>query len=201
MLKKPAITQEKIHDLILNRWSPRAFDAKKEVSQSMLNGLMEAARWSPSCYNDQPWRYIICAKSLDENSWQNMLDCLAEKNQQWAKNAPVLILSIAMENFGHNGKTNRWASYDTGAASLGLCLQAQSQGMVVHQMGGFNVDKVRTHFNLPSDCMPMSVMAVGFQGDSEILDDEFKSTELAERSRKPLNECFYFGSWGVTIGN
>jgi nitroreductase len=197
MLNKPAITQEKIHDIIQNRWSTRAFDADKDISLPLLTTLIEATRWSSSCFNDQPWRYIICAKSRNEDKWNDLLGCLVEKNQQWAKNAPVLILAVAMENFTHNGKPNRWAQYDTGAASYGLCLQAVSMGLFVHQMGGFDVDKARSNLDLPADCMPMSVMAVGYKSSTDILDEELKAFELSERSRKPQNECFYFGSFGI----
>ena len=196
MQNKPAITSVKIHDLMQSRWSPRAFDSSKEVSHDDLTALLEAARWAPSCFNDQPWRYVVCVKAKNENSWQNALSCLAEKNQQWAKNAPILILAVAMANFNHNGKPNRWAMYDTGAASVSLCLQAAALGLAVHQMGGFDAEKSRELFKLPGDCTPMSVMAVGYQADIDVLDDDFKTTELAERTRAPLDQHFYFGQWG-----
>ncbi len=199
MQHKPATTRVKIHDLIQTRWSPRAIDPDKDVSHDDLTALLEAARWAPSCFNDQPWRYIVCVKSKDETSWQQALTCLAEKNQLWAKNAPVLMLSIAMDNFNHNGKPNRWAMYDTGAASVSLCFQATALGMVVHQMGGFNAEKARDLFKLPSDCTPMSMIAVGYQADIDVLDDDFKEAELAERSRASLDQRFYFGQWGVGV--
>jgi nitroreductase len=197
MQHKPAKTSVKIHDLIQTRWSPRAIDPDKDVSHEDLTALLEAARWAPSCFNDQPWRFIVWVKSQDETSWQQALSCLAEKNQLWAKNAPVLMLSIAMDNFNHNGKPNRWAMYDTGAASVSLCFQATALGMVVHQMGGFNAEKARDLFKLPSDCTPMSMIAVGYQADIDVLDDDFKEAELAERSRASLDQRFYFGQWGL----
>jgi len=101
-----------------------------------------------------------------------------------------------MENFNHNGQANRWAMYDTGAASVSLCLQATALGMCVHQMGGFDAEKAREVFNLPGDCRPMAMMAVGYQADADVLDDDFKETELAARSRAALNERFYAGQWG-----
>ncbi len=124
---------------------------------------------------------------------------LAEKNKLWAKNAPVLILAVAMESFNHNGQPNRWAMYDTGAASVSLCLQATALGMCVHQMGGFDAEKAREVFNLPGDCRPMAMMAVGYQADADVLDDDFKEAELAGRSRAALNERFYAGQWGRAI--
>lgn len=198
MQHKPAITRVKIHDLLETRWSPRAFDPDKEVSPDDLIALLEAARWAPSCFNDQPWRYIVCVKAADEAGWQNGLSTLAEKNKLWAKNAPILMLSIAMENFGHSGKPNRWAMYDTGAASACLCLQATALGLIVHQMGGFDAEKAREVFKLPSECTPMSMMAVGYQAEIDKLDETFKEAELAPRSRAPLDQRFYFGQWGKT---
>ncbi|MGZ8136996.1 MAG: nitroreductase family protein [Methylococcaceae bacterium] len=195
---KPAKTRVKIHDIIESRWSPRAFDPQKPVSHDDLIALLEAARWAPSCFNDQPWRFIVCIKATDESSWQNAFSTLVEKNQQWAKNAPVLMLSVAMENFGHNGKPNRWSMYDTGAAAANLCLQATALGLIVHQMGGFDAEKARQTFNLPDDCTPMSMMAIGYQANADSLDNAFKESELAERSRAPLEQRFYFGQWGTT---
>lgn len=195
MQDKPATTRVKIDDLIQKRWSPRAFDPKKTISNNDLTALLEAARWAPSCFNDQPWRFIVCVKAKDEVSWQNALAILVEKNQQWAKNAPVLVCAIAMNNFNHNGKANRWAMYDTGAASVSLSLQASSLGLIVHQMGGFDADKARTVFNLPQDCQPMAMMAIGYQTEASSLSDDFKEAELAARTRATLEERFYFGQW------
>ena len=199
MQHKPAITRVKIHDLMQSRWSPRAIDPDKDISPEDLTALLEAARWAPSCFNDQPWRFIVCVKSKDEPSWKNALANLAEKNQLWAKNAPVLMLAVAMENFNHNGKPNRWAMYDTGAASVSLCFQATALGLVVHQMGGFDAEKARALFKLPAGCTPMSMIAVGYQADIDVLDEDFKAAELAERIRAPLDQRFYLGQWGVGV--
>jgi nitroreductase len=196
MQHKQATTCVKIHDIIQERWSPRAFDPDKLVSHDDMLALLEAARWAPSCFNDQPWRFVVCSKATDETGWQNALSTLVEKNRLWARNAPVLILAVAMENFNHNGQPNRWAMYDTGAASVSLCLQATAMGLVVHQMGGFDAEKAREVFNLPGDCRPMAMMAVGYQADVDALDDDFKEAELAARSRIALNERFFAGQWG-----
>jgi nitroreductase len=104
-----------------------------------------------------------------------------------------------MNNFNHNGQPNRWAQYDTGAASVSLCLQATALGLIVHQMGGFDADKSRQVFKLPDDCVPMAMMAVGFQAEADVLDDDFKDSELAARSRAALDERFYAGQWGEGI--
>ncbi len=199
MQAKPAITRVKIHDLIQARWSPRAFDVNKPISHEDLLALLEAARWAASCFNDQPWRFVVCDKNTDADSWQQALSTLAERNQLWAKNAPVLMLSVAMANFNHNDKPNRWAMYDTGAACANLSIQATALGLIVHQMGGFDAEKARVVFHLPHDCTPMAMMAVGYQADIEILDEDFKATELAERSRAALYERFYAGKWAVPL--
>ena len=195
MITKPAITNEKIHDLMQNRWSPRAFDLNKPVSASDLIALLEAARWAPSCMNEQLWHFLVCDKYQDETAWQTLLACLAEKNQQWAAKAPVLLLSVAAERFSQNDKVNRWAAYDTGAASLNLCLQATALGLVTHQMGGFDVEVCRKQFKISEHYSPMAVIAIGYQADADGLNEEFKQRELAERSRADLNERFYFGRW------
>ncbi len=199
MQQKTATTSVPISEIIRKRWSPRAFDPNKPVSHDDLLALLEAARWAASCYNDQPWRYIVCNKTIDAEGWQRGLDVLVEKNRQWAKNAPVLMLSIAMQDFNHNGKPNRWAQHDTGAASASLCLQAVALGLSVHQMGGFDADKARSVFKLPDNCQPMAMMAVGYQADVDTLDEDFKVMELAERSRAELQGRFYAGRWGVEV--
>lgn len=199
MQQKTAVTSVDIHELIANRWSPRALDPNKPVSHDDLLALLEAARWASSCFNDQPWRFIVCDKNSDLESWATALDTLAEKNRLWAKNAPVLILAVAMANFTHNGSPNRWAIYDTGAASANLSLQAQALGLVLHQMGGFDADKARTVFELPTDSTPMAMLAVGYQAEADILDEVFQAAETAERSRASLAERFYAGKWGIAI--
>ncbi len=196
MLHKLATTQVKIHDLIASRWSPRAFDADKPVGHDDLVALLEAARWAPSCFNDQPWRYVVCVKADDESAWLQALGVLAEKNQRWAKNAPILMLSAAMANFNHNGQSNRWAMHDTGAATVSLCLQANALGLVVHPMGGFDADKARQVFKLPDDCTPMAMMAIGYQAEADVLEGDNKDAELAERRRVSLQQRFYVGKWG-----
>lgn len=196
MTTKPAPADHDVHDLIRQRWSPRAFDPARSVRREDLLSILEAARWSASCFNDQPWHYLICDKSSNPDSWQKLLDCLAESNQVWARNAPVLMLTVAMSNFGHNGKPNRWAMYDSGAATANLALQAVALGLSVHQMGGFDADKARAAFGLPEDCTPMSVAAIGYAAAADSLDEALKAKEVAPRSRKPLAELCSWGTWG-----
>jgi nitroreductase len=194
-MQKPAITQVPINDTIANRWSPRAFDASKPVTQGQIIALCEAARWAPSCFGDQPWRFIVWNKHPDNSAWQHAFDCLADSNKTWVKNAPVLMLVCADTLFGHNQQPNRWAQYDTGAAAENLVLQASSMGLAAHQMGGFNSDLAREKFNIPAQYTPMAMLGVGYEGDANDLPDDLKARELAERKRKPLGELFFNGNW------
>ena len=198
-MQKPAITQVPIADLIAKRWSPRAFDASKPVSQAQIIALLEAARWAPSCFGDQPWRFLVWNKNMDESAWQQAFDCLAPSNQTWVKAAPILMLTCADTLFGHNQQPNRWGQHDTGAAAENLCLQASSMGLAVHQMGGFNSDLAREKFVIPAQYTPMAMLAVGYEGDANNLPDDLKARELAQRKRKPLGELFFDGAWGKPV--
>jgi nitroreductase len=198
-MQKPAITQVPIAELIANRWSPRAFDANKPVSHEQIIALLEAARWAPSCFGDQPWRFLVWNKHTDESAWQQAFDCLAPSNQTWVKASPILMLSCADTLFNHNQQPNRWAQHDTGAAAENLCLQASGMGLAAHQMGGFNADLAREKFNIPAQYTPMTMLAVGYAGDANILPDDLKTRELAERKRKPIGELFFAGTWGNSV--
>lgn len=195
MKTKPALTSQALHPIIQNRWSPRAFDTNQAIDQSSLTALLEAAQWAPSCMNEQPWRFIVCLKDQHPQAWARLLACIAEKNQPWAANAPLLIAAIAINHFNHNQQPNRWAAYDTGAACLNLSLQATALGLVCHQMGGFDQAKLAQDFDLPKDCTPMTVIAVGYQAEADCLNAEFQQRELADRSRAALEQRFYFGRW------
>ncbi len=198
-MQKPATTQAPIHDVIANRWSPRAYDANKVVSQTQIISLLEAARWAPSCFGDEPWRFIVWDKNQDAVAWERAYDCIVPGNQTWAKDAPVFILICANTLFSHNQKPNRWSGYDTGAAAVSLCLQATSMGLATHQMGGFDGEKARAAFGIPEQVEMMSMLAVGYAADADTLSDELKERELAPRKRRPLAELFYKGVWNQPI--
>jgi nitroreductase len=198
-MHKPAITQTPIHDIIANRWSPRAFDATKPVTPTQISAMLEAARWAPSCFGDQPWRFIVWNKFEDASAWQQAFDCIVPSNQTWAKYAPVLVLICVDTLFSRNQTPNKWAQYDTGAAAVSFCLQATSMGLVTHQMGGFNGDQTREAFEIPVQYNPISMLAVGYEGDANNLPDDLKARELAERKRKPIGELFFNSVWGKSI--
>ncbi len=192
---KPAPTTQPLADNIQQRWSPRAFDPARAISEDSLTALMEAAHWAPSCMNEQPWRYLLADKHRHPDSWQRLLGCLVEKNQLWAQQAPLLILAASVTHFNNSDKTNPWAAYDTGASAQNLALQATALGLVTHSMGGFDKTKLQQQFALPADIIPWAVIAVGYQASADSLNDEFRQKELAERQRSALASRFYLGSW------
>jgi nitroreductase len=196
MSDRIAKTSRPIHDLLARRWSPRAFNAQKPVSREQLTALLEAGRWAPSCNGDEPWRYLIWDRARDPQGFQKAFECLSENNKKWVKNVPLLMLSCAGSNFEATGKPNRWTQHDTGMASLSIALQADALGLVAHQMGGWDVEKARTAFAIPAEYTPMAFIAVGYQAEPDVLDEETKAKELRPRGRKPLNERFYEGGWG-----
>ncbi len=198
-MKNPAVTQVSINETIANRWSGRAFDVSKPVSKAQLLSLCEAARWAPSCFGDEPWRFMVWDKNSNADAWQKAFDCLVPGNQSWVKNAPVLLLVCADTLFGHNQKPNRWAQYDTGAAAENLCLQAQDSGLMAHQMGGFNADAAREAFDIPEQFTLMAMVALGYAGDANQLPDDLKERDLAPRKRKPLTDLFFDSAWNKPI--
>jgi len=193
MFKKKIETQEKIHEIIANRWSGRAFDEKRSVADKDIISLLEAARWAPSCFGEEPWRYIVCDKTTNKTAWDKSFSCLAEGNQSWAVNAPVLILALANAFFSHNAKPNRWSQYDTGAASMSLCIQATTMGLMVHQMGGFSAEKAAELFSIPDQYISMAMMAVGYQLPEDEIAQEVMERESSGRQRNPLAEQFFDG--------
>ena len=198
--RKPASTREPIHDLLAARWSPRAFDVSRLLTRQQITALIEAARWAPSCFGDEPWRFLVWDRATDDAGWRRAFDCLSPGNQEWVKNVPLLFAAIASPAFDHNGKPNRWAQYDTGAAAENLVLQAVALGLAAHQMGGFDADKLRADFSIPEGYTPMSMIAVGYQAAPDGLPEAQHAKEFAPRARKPHETRFFAGTWGVPAG-
>jgi len=193
-LQKPAETSAAIHDLIRHRWSPRAFDSRT-VEPEKLRSLFEAARWAASSYNAQPWVFIVATKDHPEN-YKKILDCFVEFNQGWAKNAPVLALSVARMKFENNGAPNNHAFHDVGQASAYLALEAANLGLQIHQMAGILPEKAREIFSIPEGYEAVAGIAIGYPGDPATLPDELREREHAPRSRKPLDSFVFTGKWG-----
>ena len=195
MTNKTADTHVDIDRLLAERWSPRAFDPDRALDDDTVAALVDAAQWAPCCFNEQPWRLVICNKHKDEVAWQFALSCLAPRNQLWAKNAPLLIMACASEVFSYNGNANRWAQYDTGAASENICLQATSMDLFAHQMGGFDAERAREVFKIPHGITPMAMIAVGYYGNIKELDADFIDSEHTGRERKALKNNFFSGDF------
>ena len=196
-LKKPADANHPIHDLIRERWSPRAF-ANKPVAKETLLSVLEAARWAASSNNGQPWAFIVATKE-DAAEHQRLVDCLMPGNQGWAINAPVLMLSFARKNWEGEDRANRTAQHDVGLAAGTLTLQAEAEGLVVHQMAGIDVSKIREVYDVPEVYDPMAAIALGYQGGVDDLDSEtFREREVAPRVRKPLRDFVFGGKFGTS---
>jgi nitroreductase len=195
-MQKPAVTDAPVHELIKNRWSPRAF-SEQPVQPEVLRSLFEAARWAPSSNNEQPWAYLVATKD-DAGNFAKMLGVLVEFNVSWAKNAPVLALSVAHLKANRDGKPNRVALHDVGSATAQLTLEANTRGLLVHQMAGFDAEKARQTFAIPPDWEPVAAIAIGYPGNPESLPDKLRERELAPRTRKPAGEFVMTGSWGHT---
>jgi len=193
-MHNPAKTDYPVHDLIQNRWSPRAF-SDNPVSPETLRSLFEAARWAPSSSNEQPWAFIVGTKD-DLETHSKILSTLVEFNQGWAKHAPVLAIAVSQMEFARNKTPNRNAFYDTGAAVAHLTAEATSRGLFVHQMAGFDPQKAIEVFHIPSGWEPIAVFAIGYPGDPNALPDKLRERELAPRSRKPISEFVMSSDWG-----
>ena len=195
-MKKPAPSEFPVHELIRERWSPRAF-ADKPVPQDVLRSIFEAARWAPSSFNEQPWAYIVATKD-DKENFEKMLSVLVDFNVQWAKSAPVLALAVAKLTFAKNNAPNRNAQYDTGAATALLSVEATARGLAVHQMAGFDAEKARQVFGIPKGWEPIAALAIGYPGDPASLPPPLKDREMAPRTRKPIAEFVMSGQWAHT---
>lgn len=196
MIKKKIDIAEPINDIIASRWSSVAFDAEKPVSQEQLLAILEAGRWAPSCFGDQPWRFIVCNKMENPEAWQKIYDSLAEGNQGWCAKVPVLIAACHDTLFSMNDNPNPWAAYDTGAASVSMCLQAADLGLSSHQMAGFSAELISEKFNIPERYKPIAVIAIGYQVNEENVPDSVKERELTPRKRNALKDNFFMGNWG-----
>lgn len=196
MHPNPAPVDYPIHPLIRDRWSPRAF-SDRPVEREKLLTCLEAARWAPSCFNEQPWRFIV-ATSETPDRLKEAQSVLVEGNT-WANRAPVLICAVAKTSFTRNQKPNRHAMYDTGAATLNFFLEAFNQGLVAHEMAGFNVGRARVVFHIPEGYEPIAMITVGYQGDPDTLTPDQQASETGPRTRNPLEEIAFEGDWGKAI--
>ena len=192
MSAKPAITGQPIHGLLRERWSPRAFDSTP-LGAAQIQRLLEAARWSPSGGNGQPWRFIVAQRGSE--TFDKVVGALADGNVVWAQHAPLLLVAVA-QTVRDEGKPNPVALYDLGQAVAHFSVQAAAEGLWTHQMGGFSPDKLREAFAIPAGFQPVTVTAIGGIGDVERLDPGLREREVAPRTRKPLGEIVFSDAWG-----
>lgn len=185
MMKKNARLDYPINHLSQNRWSPRAFDSNP-VEKEKLRSIFEAARWSASAYNDQPWRFLV-AFSGDEN-FEKIFQTLVVFNKNWAAKAPVLILNCYQTQFKHNGTTHTTAQYDLGQAVASYSLEALNQGLYVHQMTGFDAGLANNLFGFGKQTNAFSVSALGYLGNPTELIEDLMKLETSERQRLSQNE-------------
>jgi nitroreductase len=194
LMQKPAHIDHPIHDLIAQRWSPRAF-SDRPVPREALLSLFEAARWSASCFNEQPWRFIVATRD-DPAAFEQLASCLNDSSRRWAPSAPVLMLTVAALHFEADGSPNAHALYDLGQAVQNLTLQATHLGLMVHQMAGILPARAHELYQIPTDrYRVMTAVAVGYYGDPEALVEKDRAKEFAPRTRRPLSEMVFEGAW------
>lgn len=179
-------------EIMNKRHSGFDFDPAKSVDPELLLELANSARLSPSSYNEQPWRFIFCDRDKTPEAYLKALDCLVDANKDWAMDAPVLIVVSANTVFTRNQKPNLWSQFDTGAAVMSLVYRATSLGLMTHEIGGFDEAKIRNEFAISPEFLPMAVIAVGYESESEA------DTSIVKK-RKPIGEHFFWGTWGLGI--
>ncbi len=181
-----------INPLIAGRRSPRAFSGVT-LEDTVMKILFEAARWAPSCSNEQPWRFVYAHKGTP--AFDKLLGTAVDFNQQWAKNASVLMLSVAKMKFDRNGQPNAHAWHDVGMAMQNLAIQATELGVIVHQMAGFDPQAAKQAFGIPEGFEPVALTAVGYPGSKDMLPEFLRKSEDRSRTRRPIGDIAFDGSW------
>ena len=191
-MTKKAKTTHNIHEFLEERWSPRAFRDEK-IDLEKLAGLFEAARWSPSASNLQPWYYIVGMKG--DETYSRIMECLVEFNQMWAGSAPVLCLTIG-DSKNPKGEDYSNFQYDIGQSIAHLTFQAHSEGLFIHQMSGIYPEKAKKLFDIPEQYEVLTAFVIGYLGDPEILHPRMQKSEIAERERKDLDTFVFQNKFG-----
>ncbi|MEK0286234.1 nitroreductase family protein [Caldifermentibacillus hisashii] len=183
--------EHEIDDVFINRWSPRSF-SEQEVPEDILLSIFEAARWAPSAFNEQPWRFII---ARTKEAREKFYSFISEFNLTWCKKAPVLVLILSKKN-SERGE-NKSHAFDTGAAWGFLALQATKCGLVTHPMTGFHFEKAREVLGIPDDYAIQALVAIGYQGEREDLPSNLQEQEQP-KGRRPLGETIFEDIFGIT---
>lgn len=191
-LKKEANTDNEILELLKRRYSPRIF-SDKEVSSKEMQQLFEAARWSASSNNWQPWRFIFAHKGSD--AYTKIANCFGDFNQSWATNAPVLMLSAYKKN-NPDGKENFHAMHDLGMCLGNMAIQAEHMNIALHHMAGLNWKKATDVFNVSDEYHITTGIAVGYYGgELSDLSDDLQEEEQATRKRIPQEDFAFKDGW------
>jgi nitroreductase len=196
LITKIANTDFPIHKLIARRWSARAFSSKK-VEKSKLLSILEAARWAPSSRNEQPWRYIVFTDDNPEKL-DKARSVLLEINN-YAKRAPILICAITKKIYSDTEIYNRLHFHDLGAANENMFLESFNQGLIMHEMGGYDRDKAKKVFNIPDEYEIGIMIAIGYQDSHEILPERYREKANSPRQRKALSEIAFLEELGNGI--
>ena len=193
IITKPAKTEHPINDLIAKRWSARAFSTSP-VERSKLLSVLEAARWAPSPRNEQPWRYIVFTNDNPEKL-KKAQSVLKDINN-YAKRAPILICAITKKTYSDTGNYSRLHFHDLGSANENMFLEAFNQGLIMHEMGGFDAQKAREVFNIPEDFEVGIMIAIGYQDIHQVLPESLIQKAYLPRERKPLSEIAFLEELG-----
>lgn len=186
-----------VHDLLAKRASTRAYDGQPIASRELFS-LLEAARWAPSSFNQQPWRFVLWNRHSNADAFNRAFDTLGTSNQSWVNNVPVLI-GVFADTIGIDGNLNTSAAYDTGAAAFSLVLQAQALGLSARQIGGFNRDALRGEFGIPAEVEIKALIAVGHLGVVDTLAENLKAKEQAPRVRRAIHEIVFSDGWKPSL--
>jgi len=190
---KPAPADHPILSPITERWSPYAF-SDQAIEDEKIRTLFEAARWAPSSFNEQPWRYVYATK--DDGAARERMESLLSPGNSWAKNASLLIVSFYKKTFTYNSKPNVHGLHDLGCASGYLVLQLPSLGLIGHQMAGFDATRAQKELGVPDDFAPGSMIAVGYPAAPQTLPEELRKREEAPRTRNIQEEFVFRGTYG-----
>ena len=186
-----------ITNVMEKRWSPRAIVGPVPPKSTLLN-ILEAARWAPSAFNEQPWVFFV-ATADEPDEFQKALDCLVPGNKQWVKNAPVILFGVTKNTFDREHAPNPTALFDLGLAVENLLLETVNQGLVAHPMSGFSSEAVRQIYDIPSGYDPRIAIALGHLGNPQSLEEPLLSMEKSERSRKNVADFTFTKTWGKSF--
>jgi nitroreductase len=196
MTDRNAPVAHPIHPLMAGRYSPRAY-ADAPVTAGQLATILEAGRWAASCFNEQPWNFVVARREAEPENFARLLGLLGAGNQVWAKGAGALVITVARKFFTANNSPNAVAYYDLGQAAAMMVLQAHALGLACRQMRGFDVERARVELAVPEQHDPVSAIAIGVPGPASLLPPEVAAKEGLPRVRKPIGDFAHAGIWGA----